>query len=107
MLSSAGNAQVSALLEGWDGGVNRAKAHTFEESPAVDLAGGDLEGNDMALQREENESQHGLLLIDQGGGSRLSALSWRRERGCAYLGLVEQLDGYSDSARHDVLISVE
>lgn len=30
---------------------------TFEELSAVDLAGGDLEGDDMALQ--EDESQHG------------------------------------------------
>lgn len=33
---------------------------TFEELAAVDLAGGDFEGDDMALQREESQCSSGI-----------------------------------------------
>lgn len=61
---------------------------TFDKFAAVYLAGGDFKGYDMILM----ESYKHLPLF-----LRLSA----PVGGKTYLGFVEELDGYTNSARHD------
>ena len=53
MLSSAIEPIYQHLFSCGGGGSVWGGERTFEELAAVDLAGGDFEGDDMALQREE------------------------------------------------------
>jgi hypothetical protein len=60
MLSSAihGNISVCSLMVGEDRcGVG---GRTFEELAAVDLPGGDFEGDNMALETEDNQYSSGI-----------------------------------------------
>lgn len=73
-------------------------SRTFEELAAVYLARGDLERNNMALYES-------VRLIEMESCARVP---WQLEQGGwdSYLRLVQQLDRYTDSACHDVSISV-
>jgi hypothetical protein len=53
MLSSAITPIYQHLFSCGGGGSLWGRGRTFEELAAVDLAGGDFEGDNMALQREE------------------------------------------------------
>ena len=77
----------------------RTWRRTFEELAAVDLARGDFEGDDMALKRERVSL---LLASPTVRATKSRGSRGKKERRQTYLRLVQQLDWYSDCARHDV-----
>jgi hypothetical protein len=68
---------------------------TFEELAAVDLAGGDLEGDDMALQDKRVSM---ILSLFMYAFEESSGVERRR----THLRLVQKLNRYANSARHNV-----
>jgi len=74
---------------------------TFEEFATVDLSGCDFEGNDMALEINKLAMylrQTNSLRIEGMGNGGVEGMEI-----CTHLRLVQELDWYSDSARHGVL----
>lgn len=67
----------------------RGGAHTFDQLPAEDLAGGQLESADVAL--------------DTGVSIFVTVTNWKGRLDGSHLGLVQQLD-WNPNATHDCLL---